>query len=112
MKTYLPIAGVFLAVILAGTLSFHQLTLLRDDNAVVSHSYDIQQSLQTLLSELKDAESGQRGYLYTNNSEYLRPYNDARSAIDATLAHLADSTKNDPRQRDELGDIRVLLDKK
>jgi PAS domain S-box-containing protein len=112
MKTYLPIAGVFLAVILAGTLSFHQLALLRDDNAVVSHSYEIQQSLQALLSELKDAESGQRGFLYTSNPEYLQPYNDARSAIDTTLSHLAELTKNDARQRNELADIHVLLEKK
>src|SRR3954451_3596961 len=109
MKTYLPIAAVFIAIVLSGALSFHELTLLRDDNAVVSHSYDIQQSLQALLSELKDAESGQRGYLYTNNSEYLRPYTDARSAIDSTLVRLAELTKNEPRQRNELGDIHVLL---
>src|SRR5437868_8826035 len=112
MKSYRPIAGVFLAVILAGTLSFHQLALLRDENAVVSRSYDIQQSLQALLSELKDAESSQRGYLYTNNPEYLQPYNGARTAIDTTLSRLAELTKNDPRQRNELADIHVLLDKK
>jgi len=112
MKTYLPIAAVFVAIILSGALSFHELTVLRNDNAVVSHSYDIQQQLQTLLSELKDAETGQRGYLYTNNPEYLQPYNDARSALTSTFTRLAELTKSDPRQRDELGEIRVLLDKK
>lgn len=112
MKTYLPIAAVFLAVVLAGTLSFHELTLLRDDNAVVSHSYDIQQALQTLLSELKDAESAQRGYLYTNNPEYLQPYNGARSALNSTFSRLAELTKNEPRQRDELDEIHVLFEKK
>jgi len=112
MKTYLPIAAVFVAIILSGALSFHELTVLRNDNAVVSHSYDIQQQLQTLLSELKDAETGQRGYLYTNNPEYLQPYNDARAAIGFTFVRLVDLTKSDPRQRDELGEIRVLLDKK
>jgi PAS domain S-box-containing protein len=112
MKTYLPIAAVFLAVILSGALSFHELTVLRNDNAVVSHGYEIQQQLQALLSELKDAETGQRGYLYTNNPEYLQPYSDARAAIGSTFARLADLTKNEPRQRDELGEIRVLLDKK
>src|SRR6266705_3658473 len=112
MKTYFPIAAVFLAVILAGTLSFHELTVLRNDNVVVSHSYDIQQALQNLLSQLKDAETGQRGYLYTNNPEYLRPYNDARTAIDVTLGRLAELTQSEPRQRDELQDIHVLVEKK
>ena len=112
MKTYLPIAAVFLAVILSGALSFHELTLLRNDNAVVSHSYEIQQSLQTLLSELKDAESAQRGYLYTNNPEYLQPFEGARSAIQSTIDRLAALTRDDPHQRNELADIRVLLEKK
>src|SRR3954470_17803068 len=112
MKTYFPIAAVFLAVILSGVLSFHELTVLRDDNAVVSHSYEIQQQLVSLLSELKDTEAGQRGYLYTNNPEYLQPYNDSRSAVDSTFYRLAELTKGEPRQRDELADIRVLLDKK
>src|SRR4051812_17191245 len=112
MKTYLPIAAVFLAVILSGVLSFHELTVLRNDNAVVSHSYEIQQQLVSLLSELKDTEAGQRGYLYTSNPEYLQPYNDSRSAVDSTFYRLAELTKGEPRQRDELADIRVLLDKK
>ena len=112
MKTYLPIAAVFLAVILSGALSFHGLALLRNDNAVVSHSYEIQQSLQTLLSELKDAESAQRGYLYTNNPEYLQPFEGARSAIQSTIDRLAALTRDDPHQRNELADIRVLLEKK
>src|SRR3954451_19444093 len=112
MKTYLPIAAVFIAIVLSGALSFHELTVLRNDNAVVSHSYDIQQQLQSLLSELKDAETGQRGFLYTNNTEYLQPYNDARSAVDATFYRLSGLTSNEPRQRNELADIRVLLDKK
>src|SRR6266404_5129107 len=112
MKTYFPIAAVFLAVILSGALSFHELTVLRNDNVVVSHSYEIQQGLQNLLSQVKDAETGQRGYLYTNNPEYLQPYNDARTAIDVTLGRLAELTKSEPRQRDELEDIHVLVEKK
>ena len=111
MKTYLPIAAVFLAVILSGVLSFHELTVLRNDNAVVSHSYEIQQQLVSLLSELKDTEAGQL-VPYTNNPEYLQPYNESRSAVDSTFYRLAELTKGEPRQRDELADIRVLLDKK
>jgi PAS domain S-box-containing protein len=112
MKTYLPIFGVFLAVVLSGVLSFHELTVLRNDGVVVTHSHDIQRELVNLLSQVKDAEAGQRGYLYTNNLEYLQPYKDANAALNSTYARLAELTKEDPRQRAELADIRVLLDKK
>jgi PAS domain S-box len=112
MKTYLPIVAVFLAVVLSGVLSFHELTVLRNDGAVVTHSHDIERELVNLLSQVKDAEAGQRGYLYTNNLEYLQPYKDAKAAIDGTYARLAALTSEDQRQRAELADIRLLLDKK
>jgi PAS domain S-box-containing protein len=112
MKTYLPIVAVFLAVILSGVLSFHELTVLRNDGAVVTHSHDIQRELVTLLSQVKDTEAGQRGYLYTSNPEYLQPYKDAKAALENTYVRLAGLTNDDPRQRAELADIRLLLDKK
>jgi len=112
MKTYFPIVAVFLAVVLSGILSYHELTVLRDDGVVVTHSHDIQRELIVLLSQVKDLETGQRGYLYTNNPAYLQPYNDAQSALNATYSRLYELTKNEPRQRAELSDIRVLLEKK
>jgi PAS domain S-box-containing protein len=112
MKTYLPIVAVFMAVILSGVLSFHELTVLRNDGAVVTHSHDIQRELVTLLSQVKDTEAGQRGYLYTSNPEYLQPYKDAKAALENTYVRLAGLTNDDPRQRAELADIRLLLEKK
>jgi PAS domain S-box-containing protein len=42
----------------------------------------------SLLSDTKDAETGQRGYLLTGKSEYLEPYNSALSAIERDLRQL------------------------
>ncbi|MFL6301671.1 MAG: CHASE3 domain-containing protein [Terriglobales bacterium] len=112
MKTYLPIVAVFLAVLLSGVLSFHELTVLQNDGAVVTHSHNIERELVSLLSQVKDAEAGQRGFLYTNNPEYLQPYKDARAALDSTYARLAWLTNQDAHQRAELAEIHLLLDKK
>ena len=43
---------------------------------------------QSLLSGLKDAETGQRGYLLTGRPEYLDPYNSALSVIRRDLEQL------------------------
>jgi PAS domain S-box-containing protein len=112
VKTYLPIVAVFLAVLLSGILSFHELTVLENDGTVVTHSHDIQRELVNLLSQVRDAEAGQRGYLYTNNPEYLRPYQDSRTAVENTYSRLVGLTEQNPKQQAELADIRVLLDKK
>src|SRR5688572_8507945 len=45
--------------------------------------------LQTVLTLLQDAETGQRGLLLTNKSEYLEPYRNAVSELPALLRDAA-----------------------
>lgn len=42
--------------------------------------------LQAMLSALRDAETGQRGFLLTGDPSYLAPYNDAVGSVPANLA--------------------------
>ena len=58
--------------------------------------------IQALLSTLKDAETGQRGYLLTGNEAYLKPYREALGDVDAQLARLSDSLGDDRQQRASL----------
>src|SRR5689334_12076539 len=43
------------------------------------------QHLDDLFSTVKDAETGQRGYLLTGNPRYAKPFVDARKEIEAHL---------------------------
>jgi PAS domain S-box-containing protein len=45
-------------------------------------------SLDQLVSTLKDAETGQRGYIITGDETYLGPYNDAAQRLPTLLAEL------------------------
>jgi PAS domain S-box-containing protein len=51
----------------------------------VAHSQQVIAEIHATLSALKDAETGQRGYLLTNRADYLEPY---RSGIRDVLTHL------------------------
>jgi len=57
-------------------------------NAEASRHRVLSTHLLTTLSTLKDAETGQRGYLLTGKDEYLKPYNDATEAIQGELNEL------------------------
>jgi len=57
--------------------------------------------VQEAFSTLKDAETGQRGYLLTKRVEYLEPYESAREEIDARLRRLRAAADN--------GDLPVAL---
>lgn len=49
-----------------------------------------------LISRLKDAETGQRGYLLTGSTEYLSPYSAAIAAIPGLIDEVSNSTGGDP----------------
>ncbi|MDP9054028.1 MAG: response regulator [Acidobacteriota bacterium] len=48
--------------------------------------------IQNVLSTMKDAETGQRGFLITGDELYLEPYNRAKSRIDGELAAVKSSS--------------------
>ena len=55
-------------------------------------------SLNLLSASLKDAETGQRGYLLTGDRSYLQPYELALTAIARQVTALESSTQREPAQ--------------
>ena len=80
----------------------------------VENSHELLHCQEDILSLLKDAETGQRGFLLTGgNDEYLGPYSRAITAIGPKLsefAALADRTL--PRQDDFAGELETLIGEK
>ena len=65
---------------------------IRANSDLIGH-HRIIGGLQELLSTLKDAETGQRGYLLTGDQEYLHPYDLALGRIGQELAALGAAEK-------------------
>jgi signal transduction histidine kinase len=84
-------------------------------NRIISLSQQRQVLLVELLSELSDAEAGERGYLLTNDDKYLQPYQSARDRVEPTLNGLTDLFRDNDRllvsidQRDLVRHLRVLV---
>ena len=55
-----------------------------------------------------EAETGQRGYLFTGQPKYLKPYQDALTAFDSRIEELARLTTDNPRQQVHVGTLRNL----
>lgn len=71
----------------------------------VDHTYIILRKLDKVLSDLKDAETGQRGYVITGKQVYLQPYHHAAEEIDRELRELRDLTGNNQHQQARLDEI-------
>jgi PAS domain S-box-containing protein len=77
-----------------------------------SRSRRVLQELKNTDSLLKDAETGQRGYLYTGKIDYLAPYTLATTQIDSRLQNLAAQVGDSPSQQKQVADLRVLIHQK
>jgi PAS domain S-box-containing protein len=69
---------------------------------------EAQSVAERVLSTLKDAETGQRGYLLTSDPTYLEPYHAARARLNADLARLGGASLADPVRDRRISHIREL----
>src|SRR5579864_3822496 len=87
----------------------------KEINHVISLSQQRQVLLAELLSELSNAEAGQRGFLLTSDDSYLQAYQIARDRIEPTLDRLTDLFRDNDRllmsreQRDIVRHLRVSV---
>jgi len=79
-------AMVLLILIAIGAISFMSTRKLVETSRMVGQSHDGLEKMQEILSLLKDAETGQRGFLLTGEERYLEPYTAAIPAIDQAIA--------------------------
>ncbi|WP_050478305.1 response regulator [Herbaspirillum rhizosphaerae] len=107
-----PLVGfavAILAVILIALFSYRSLQTRENTAALVSHTIEVREQLQLLVSALKDAETGQRGYLLTNTESYLTPYINARASLPGELAKLRRLVSDSPEQLQRLDAIDSLV---
>lgn len=98
-------------------LSSYLLTLYANSELLkqarlVDHSNKIIIGVESLLSSLKDAETGFRGYLLMNDPHFLEPYRQSRKAVDSSYSLLLQETAVDHEEHSDLATLQVLIDKK
>ena len=93
-------------------VSYRNTYHLIDNDSWVEHTYQVRLELADLLSELKDAETGQRGFLITGDESYLAPYQSALGSIKSTLDDLRKLTSDNPDQQRRLAALSKVADDK
>jgi len=74
----------------------------------VTNTREVLEHLQTLLSIVKDAETGQRGFMLTGNESYVRPYTNAKSTLADEIATAHALVADDLRQQRRLQALEQL----
>ena len=74
---WLGLAAAIIFFMATGAVAYFNFQTLKADSALVVRSGDTLSALEDVLSTVKDAETGQRGYLLTGKDSYLDPYSAA-----------------------------------
>jgi PAS domain S-box-containing protein len=101
---------VLLLILLAANclVTRRQLFVVVRNEAGVDHAQQVLIALSQTQSLIEDAESSQRGYLYTGQSRYLTPYNAALVQLDSQL-HILDQLIKRPNRLNEVVQLRSLV---
>jgi len=105
--------ATLLTLLAAATLILrHQLLIQIAHQDWVTHTRQVIFELNETESLLKDAETGQRGLLYTSDVKYLAPYNLAIVQVQQHIDRLAQLTADNPREQARIPELRSLTEAK
>jgi CheY-like chemotaxis protein/CHASE3 domain sensor protein len=105
-------AGLFAAALAVGLIAFFSSRAsARREGAAnrMTHTLEVLQHLQAVLSLAKDAETGQRGYLLTAEESYLEPYTLASAALPGEMRELERLLSDNAAQLMQLQTLRALV---
>lgn len=102
--------GLSLIILFISSLaSYVSIRNLIKSTELVKHSDEIILDAENIISVLKDAETGQRGYLLTGNKVFLEPYIGANDTAAAILNRVGVGTKDNAVQQKNVTELRKIM---
>lgn len=102
----------FLLLLISYLLTLYANSELLKQARLVDHSNKVIIHVQGLVSALKDAETGMRGYLLMKDRGFLLPYDQSKDVVDSISRLLRNETWEDQQQQVSLNTLSVLTEKK
>jgi methyl-accepting chemotaxis protein len=105
--------GIALTIFaIVGIVAYGSVTQQSEAADWVTHTREVQNQLTQVLSNLQDAETGQRGYVITGVESYLAPYANGIARVEETRKSLARLVSDNPRQQARVDALAPLIAQK
>lgn len=115
LRRRLPVLLVALLVFMlsvGGLLASYLASHLRENRDIVSQGLRVGQTARAVLSDVQDAETGQRGFIITGREIYLAPYTAALTSLPGHLARLRALAEHEPGLSSRLAVLETLVGSK
>ena len=107
-KIFIPLIAVILMLSIGASLSIWAFKQTENSAEELKQTEIRIRLVNDILSEVKDAETGQRGFVITGNARFLEPFLAANIIIDSDLEELKGLTTN-PNSVESLNRIEPLI---
>lgn len=109
------VSGFVISMVLllaSAVASYYTITNLISSSKWVDHTKQVLQVSEQLISEMTDAETGQRGYALTKQADFLEPYNGSAERARTLLSQLRDLTQDNIEQQLNCDSLEVLMNRR
>lgn len=96
-------------LVISSVASYSSIQNLLDSSRWVDHTDSVLNELERAISTMKDAETGQRGYLLTGDSVFLQPYYGAHDRELAILDSIQAMTADNPTEQVHCAALREVI---
>jgi methyl-accepting chemotaxis protein len=97
----------FVLLMAVGAVAYTSINKLSSTAQWVTHTHEVLEHIASVLSLLKDAETGQRGYVITGEEPFLEPYRTGSGDVLNVIKELRKLTADNPAQQKRLDSIEA-----
>jgi len=101
-----------LLLVIVGGASYRSITRLLVADQWVKHTYIVLEEIDNVISGLKDAERGRRGYIITSDKTFLTTFELGGQTVKQEIKKLQQLTADNPRQQQRLDALQPLMAKR
>jgi CHASE3 domain sensor protein len=102
----------FILLVGTGMFTLVSITNLVGDSRLVNHTHEVLENLEDILSQLKDTETGQRGFVLTGDTVYLEPFDAGLVGVEVAVAKVKALTSDNLHQQRHIEEIELLIQTK
>ena len=95
-----------------GTISYRTIDSLTKSSYLVTRAHATLEHIERVLSVLKDAETGQRGFVITGDESFLEPYTGALTDLPKVIKELRELVRDEPDHQRRLDELEPLVSQK
>lgn len=104
--------GLLVLLLITSFISYQRINSQTETSNLLNTSYRVKSRLNQVLSDLLNAETGQRGFLITKKQTFLQPYYGASDKVKKSIDAIKELVENDAQQQKNADSLWQLANRR